>query len=300
MLLQLASLITAIVGALAVPIAHNAPQPPLNLRGGAEELSELTAQSVFLVDVASGAILHTQNADEVRPLASITKLMTAMVLLDHIKDSPSGKGLSFDRQITFETRDRRNGDITRLIPGEEITVRDAWKIMLVGSSNDAAAFLTRTILGSEEAAVATMNARAKELGLRRLKFTDPTGLDVGNVGTAREVSALARVSLQYPEIREAVLQTSFQFAPKGKPARKVQATNQLLYRFRQGDIQLLGGKTGHIEASGYNLVFAVGNHAQELVGVILGAPDNEARFAEMKILLTWGFKRVPASQSLGD
>ncbi|MBI2552019.1 D-alanyl-D-alanine carboxypeptidase [Candidatus Uhrbacteria bacterium] len=298
MLLQLASLFAAVGAFLAVQTLHNAPlpasggPPPLNLRGGAGELPSLSAESVFLADTTEGIILHSKNADTVRPIASITKLMTALALLDK---NPDWNGL-----ITFEAQDRRNGDIAYLIPGEQLKVVDAWNLMLTASSNDAAMLLTRSFLGDEAAGVLAMNAKAEKLGLRSLKFADPTGLRAENVGTAREVAALARFSLSHAPIREAVLKSSFQFAPKGKAAREVHATNQLLRWFNPPDGPILGGKTGHIEESKYNLVFAARSYGSELMAVVLGSETNDARFQDMAKLLKWGFSVVQGERSLGD
>lgn len=290
MLLQLASLFAAITAFLAVPhtdlayVKYNpVPQksPPT-----------LSAESVFLVDTTQGNILHIQNPDQVRPIASITKLMTALTLLDKRPD--------WNSFVSFEAKDRRNGDIAYLIPGEQVRVLDAWNLMLVASSNDAATLLTRSVFGSEQAGVEAMNEKAKTLGLRSLKFSDPTGLRAENVGTAREVAALARLAISYREIREAVLRPSFQFKPKGKDYRQVYATNQLLRWFDLPAGEFLGGKTGHIEESKYNLVFAARSYGSELIAVVLGSESNDARFKDMAKLLKWGFSVAQGQRSLGN
>ena len=122
MLLQLASLLTAIVGALSVS-APNIPRSPLPVPR--VNMPELTAASSFLVDTRQEHILSSKNPDVTLPLASITKLMTALVVLDRAPD--------WKRQVVVTERDMRRGDITRLVPGEEITLGDAWHLMLIAS-----------------------------------------------------------------------------------------------------------------------------------------------------------------------
>ncbi len=281
MLLQLVSLFTAITQVLFVHPPVVSSQSTVNASRFADA-PPLSATSAFLIDTTTGTIVHGKNADVEVPIASITKLMAALVILDQHP--------RLDGQITFEERDMRRGDITQLIVQDVVTFHDAWKLMLVGSSNDATALLARTVSGSEKKFVVQMNAKAKQLGLTHTRFTDPTGLDPGNVSTAREVAAFARRALAEREIQETVVIPRFSFAPKGKPARIVYSTDQLLHWFDPGRARSFGGKTGHIEESGYNLVFAMGTDQHELVGVVLGSESNDARFSEMGKLLSWGFK----------
>lgn len=281
MLTQLASLLVAIIGVLAVPAIDT---PSLMQKKNIElPQPELTAQSVFLIDTVEGSIFVNQKADQQRPIASITKLMSALVVLD--------SGINWSVPIEFEARDRRNGGIPYLIPGEKIMPMDAWRLMLIGSSNDAAALLARITAGSEKQFVDQMNKKAKELGLRYTVFTDPTGLHAGNISTAREVAAFARAALAIPRVHNAVQTRKFSFIPQGKEVRTVYSTNWLLGSSFSG-AQIFGGKTGHIEESGYGLVSIAGNKKHELVGVVLGSESNEGRFNEMRELLKWGFKLI--------
>lgn len=295
MLPQLTALIAAIIAAIS-PL-KTLPQSgqfsfqstPANISSAPPELS---AESVFLIDTQRGNILFRRNADSPRPIASITKLMAALTLSEYVSD--------WSAPLTFKASDGRAGDINRLIVGEEITVQDAWNLMLVGSSNDAVALLGRTIGGGEEKLVAEMNKKAKELGLTKTTFVEPTGLNKGNISTAREVAAFVRAALIVPEIRAAVSKSEFSFVPRGKSARTVLSTNQLLSSFEIPGVKMFGGKTGHIEESKYNLAFAAGNDKREFVGIVLGSENNEARFADMRRLLSWGFSATPELQSLGD
>ena len=209
--------------------------------------------------------------------------MTALVIYE---ENPA-----WDAGVEFKTSDRKPGNIAYVLPGEEVTREDLWNLMLVTSSNDAVEALVRSLGFSEDKFVARMNARARALGLARLNFTEPTGLDALNVGTAREVAALARVVFAVPKIRQALQETSYSFTPKGKTRRTVRATNALLLSFlNQDPYRAIAGKTGFITESKYNLVFASARGDRDLIGVILGSPTSEERFQSMKGLLYWGFE----------
>lgn len=284
MFLQLASFFTALIGFLGAPAPF---APPVQMQVPAMHSSDapgFSAPSVFLVDIGTGAILLDSHADELRPMASITKLMTALTVLSANPD--------FERSLVLTKADQRNGDHAYFFIGEEIMLKDVWNLLLVASSNDAAALLARTTFGSEEKFVAAMNSQAKKLGLLRTTFVDPTGLDPGNISTAREIAALARVALSQSEIRSVVIKNGFSFSPRGKSARAVRTTDQLLSWFRLPGVSIFGGKTGYIDASGYNLVFAAGIPGHDLIGVVLGSENNNARFEEMSRLLQWGFENV--------
>ncbi len=286
MLLQLASLFTAILAVVAAP-NQNVSRFTFNDLG-LEGAPTLTAQSAFLIDLTSGTILLQKNADASYPIASITKLATALVLLD--------KNPHWSTLVTFTAADKRNGGIPYLIPGEQVTILEAWNLMLVGSSNDAAQLLARVFFDNNEKFVEAMNAKARTLGLYRTNFADPTGLDPQNISTAREVAALTRLALAHASVREALRKRKITITPLGKAPRLVYSTNWLLGSFSEAT-DVFGGKTGHIEESGYNLVFSAGKNGHELLGVVLGAESNEARFSEMKELLNWGFNVVQEEQS---
>ncbi|MDO8505109.1 MAG: D-alanyl-D-alanine carboxypeptidase family protein [bacterium] len=292
MLFHLAALIAVMFQTLVVPGIPVLPAPYLIPAVPVSDMPTQDATSVFLIDTKSGIIVGARHADNKRPIASITKLMTALVVLERNPD--------WNRHIIVDQKDQRKGDIARIFQGEEITIGDAWNLMLVASSNDAAALLSRAMFGSEESFVEAMNKKARAIGLHRTHFKDPTGLHPGNTSTAREVAILARLALSFPEIRDTVSQKQVVFSPKGKSRRVAYSTNQLLRWFSLPGVQLFGGKTGHIQESGYNLVLAAGGQGQEFVGVILGSGSNNGRFEEMATLLKWGFNTTQRSQSQGD
>lgn len=294
---QLAALVALMFQTLIVPAL-----PVLSVAEAviSADIQGVDAPSLFLIDTQNKRILGAKNPDAERPIASITKLMTALVVLDRVKDSPSANGLSFMDDVIVDQKDQRRGDIARIIPGETLALHEVWDLMLVASSNDAAALLARTVAGDEKKFVEAMNAKARQIGLKRTRFEDPTGLHPGNVSTAREVAILTRLALSFSEIRDTVSKAQTVVYPKGKVRRSAPSTNQLLRWFNLPGVRIFGGKTGHIEESGYNLVFAAGDEGRDLVGVILGSESNNARFEEMATLLKWGFSATPRSQFQGD
>lgn len=244
------------------------------------------SKSVFLFDIDKGESIFTKQADEVSPLASLTKLMTALIVYQH---QPN-----WNDWVKMEPQDRRPGGIPHIITGEEIKRDDLWNLMLVASSNESAAALVRSIGLSEETFVAEMNAQARELGLKRLVFADPTGLNPKNQGTAREIAALARVVFSIPKVRASLVQKFYSFAPRGKKLRYIKSTDALLSSFLNKEpYQVISGKTGYLEESQYNLVFAAGKkNDRRLIGVLLGSQSNDDRFQEMKGLIYWGFEKA--------
>lgn len=292
MLLQIATLVAAMFQTFVVPGLPGLPVAQISRAKIVSEIPSVEAASVFLIDTKSGTLIAVKQADVPRPIASITKLMTALVVLDRNPD--------WNRFLTFESRDQRKGDTARIFLGEEFRADDIWNLMLVASSNDAAALLARAMFGSEAEFVVAMNKKARDLGLYRTHFEDATGLSVENVSTAREVAIMARLALSLPKIRNMVAQRQITFAPRGKASRVAYATNQLLSWFNLPGVQLFGGKTGHIDESGYNFVLAAGGIGHELIGVVLGSRTNNGRFEEMATLLKWGFNTIPRSQSPED
>lgn len=267
---------------VATPAALAAGQPELDTESVFG--SETVNRSAYLFDAGEGTILFNKNADRVNALASLTKLMTALVAYE---TSPP-----WNESVVFEASDRRPGNIPYIGIGESVTRENLWNLMLVASSNDAVAALVRSLGFSESDFADRMNARARSLGLGRLHFVEPTGLNAGNVGTAREVAALARVAFAVPKIRESLQKISYRFAPAGKTARRAFATNILLASsLNHEPYRVIAGKTGFTEESKYNLVFAGAKNGRNLIGVVLGSPTSDDRFQSMKGLLYWGFEK---------
>ncbi len=227
----------------------------------------IPARAVYVVDETGyryvGKAIHQQLS-----IASITKLMTALVFLEH---NPG-----WDDLVAIRPSDDADSSRVNFRNGEKITVRDLFESMLVGSKNNSAKALARSTGKSTEEFVRRMNSKATELGLRRTHFVDTTGLSAKNVSSAAEIAQLARLAFEKKEIQEATMKAKYSFrAQNTRRWFTVRTTNALL----GNGVQMNGAKTGFINESGYNFVLETTTGKKRLFVVILGAHDNEARFS---------------------
>jgi D-alanyl-D-alanine carboxypeptidase len=247
----------------------------------------VSAKSALVVDRKSGAVLFTKGADAEHAIASLTKLMTALVVLDAAPD--------LSREITIQAGDRRGGGVEYFIPGETVTVKDLLYVSLVGSSNTATAALARSTGLSTEEFTRRMNAKAAALGLESSRFNDPTGLDDANRGTARDIAIMAGAAFANPEIAKVATTGEYSFKPKNSRtagARTIKSTDLLLKSLlNQGDYRITGAKTGTLGAeTGYHLAVAVAaGDGREVLVVVLGSDSDAARFEDAKALAYWAF-----------
>lgn len=265
-----------------LPVSH--PAVPL-VQGKGEFTGKLTAVSALVVDDRTDTILWEKKSEEIRSLASITKLMSALVFLD----SPI-KWTTTTEIISEDDLDSSHA----IEAGDKLTAEELWHIALVGSSNSAINALVRVSGWSNDEFVAKMNQKAKSLRLSSLIFSDPTGLNSGNRGNARDIIRLLKVALQQPKI-SATLQIGEYYAkPAGaKKQRRVWSTDWLLIGWIPSNFKptQIAGKTGYIGDSGYNFVVRLEENEKKAVRVlILGAASNEARFTEARDLGEWAFE----------
>lgn len=225
---------------------------------------------------ATGEILATRNARERLPIASITKLMTVLVALDHT--SP-------DDLVTVSPQAAAVGESTiDLAPGEQLTVGELVKGALVPSANDAAVALADYAShGDLKGFVAMMNAKGKELGLTDTHFVNVDGLDTaGHYSSARDVTALALVAMRNPLVRDTVRLREVTIGGKTFASR-----NDLLASFPH----VFGVKTGHTSGAGWSEVAAVRGRGVTIYATLLGEPTQAARDADLSALLAWGLAR---------
>ena len=221
-----------------------------------------------------GAVLAQRAAAVPRPIASITKLMTVLVALDH---------LSLDDVVVIPRAATRIGEATlELRPGERITVRDLVEGALIPSANDAATALALEAAdGSMPRFVSWMNQKARDLGLADTHFANPHGLDVpGHVSSARDVVTLLRAALSNPVIRRYAASERAELSGN----RRVETTDDLLSRFPP----LVAGKTGHTGGAGWSEVAAARKGPVTVYASVLGEPSRESRNADLEVLLAWG------------
>ncbi|PIT88313.1 MAG: hypothetical protein COU29_00790 [Candidatus Magasanikbacteria bacterium CG10_big_fil_rev_8_21_14_0_10_36_32] len=257
-----------------------------------------TLFSSIVIDERTGTILFEKNSKNIRALASITKLMSAMVLLD--------LPINWSSTTTITEADDDSSSHQFKI-GEEYYFSDIWNVALVGSSNSAVRALVRNSGISMEQFVARMNEKANKLNLTSLRFVEPTGLDSGNVGNATDVAQLLKEAVRFEKINRTLRMPQYILVPLNQKneSHQVWSTNWLLTKwipnnFNQEDIV---GKTGFINDSRYNFVVRLMDQRRHpIIVVVLGANSNESRFSEARDLARWIFSRYlwPEEEGYGQ
>lgn len=244
---------------------------------------EISATSSAVIDCKSDAVLFGKQKDQIWPIASITKLIAALVFLEH---NPG-----WDAIYQIKAGDKQEGGRIYLFTGEKVKVKDLFYFSLVGSDNTAAMALVRSTGLSDEEFINKMNEKARALGLNNTHFADPVGLSDGNVSTAKEIAALAGAAFANEDISGASLTKAYEFETLGGRKKKINNTDALLDIFPQNGIKILGGKTGYIEASGYCFAGKFADHGgNEIISVVLGADSYNARFDETKEMVEWVYE----------
>jgi D-alanyl-D-alanine endopeptidase (penicillin-binding protein 7) len=279
------------IGDNRVPKEHLTPSAnvirPYRVRGSDNfDISKLTAKSFIVADESTGRTLLQKNIWTRRPIASLTKLMTALVWLD--LDG------NLDKTVEISSADYRAGSVPYFIAGERVLARDLFYTGLVASSNSAIAALARSSGLSEVDFVENMNDKAKELGMNETVFVETTGLDARNISTAHDLQILVKVTFANEAILRATQMKEYSFTPQEKDDwRKVASTNWLLNgSLNDGAYKIIGGKTGHIEEGGYNLVVKVFNKERnrDIFVIILDSANIDKRFSEASQLIKWTYK----------
>ena len=237
----------------------------------------LRSSVVLVQDAASGETLIAKNQGAVLPIASITKLMTAMVILD------ANLNLGQRVAISDEDYDLLKGTRSRLRPGTVLTRDELLLLALMSSENRAAASLGRTYPGGLEVFVAAMNAKAQVLGMDATKFVDPTGLSSANVSTAHDLARLVAAAHEYPLIRQYSTRESATVQALGRPLG-YRNTNGLV-RSAQWDIGL--SKTGYISEAGRCLVMRVRMASREVNVVLLDSWGKFSRAGDANRIKKW-------------
>jgi D-alanyl-D-alanine carboxypeptidase (penicillin-binding protein 5/6) len=235
------------------------------------------AHSYLVVNGRTGEVLAARNPRAQVPIASITKLMTVAVALEHVK---------LTDEVSVQPSAAGVGESTiNLRPGERVTVRDLVEGALIQSANDAAYALAAYASGGDVAAfVHEMNDKARELDLRDTHFVRPDGLDAPDEhSSAADVTRLARIAMRVREIRDVVRLRSDTIAG----GRVLHTWNDLLGSFPG----LIGVKTGHTGAAGWCEVAAARRAGSTIYATILGSPSRDERNADLAALLSWGLSR---------
>ena len=297
---RLASLLLSLLltAAILSPAAHAAPAP------------EIMAGAALLMDAANDEVLFEKNADQKMYPASLTKVMTALLVLEEV----DAGHLSLDQVITasntFSAGLTANGSTQDIQAGEQMSLRDLLYCLLVASANEASNILAETVDGSVPAFVERMNQRALALGCVNTHFANPHGLhDADHYTTAHDIYLIARAAMENDTFRTIVSTRSYEIpATNMHKARLFYSTNALLvtWYYRESYIydKTIGIKTGTTDEGGYCLLSAAEDGEDYLISVVLNAPllekedggSDRRQFTESRELFKWGFSNFTRRQ----
>lgn len=285
--LQMALVLTVLASALSVAPATAFAAKYDSDRVGGVKLGSGTIDRAKAPDISakSGVLVHgtrvlwARKADSERAMASTTKLMTALLILER-----GGLG----KKVRITKTAARTPYATGLKAGERLTVRRLLELTLVCSSNDAATALAIHHSGSVKKFSSAMNRRAKQLGMVDTKLKNPHGLDAkGHYSSAQDLTLLMREAVKHPEFKRIIKMKSVTLPKyKKRGARTIRSTDKLLGQVKG----LRGGKTGFTNDARFCFVASARRDGMTLTSVVLGAPSSYARFASSRRLLDWGFK----------
>lgn len=264
------------------PTVSDGAQPASPADGEKKPALTLDAKSVILMDAATGTVLYESNADEALPPASVTKIMTLLLVMEAVD---GGKITMDDSVRVSDFAAGMGGSQVFLSPGEEMTVREMLKCVTVASANDAAVALAEYVSGSADAFVARMNERAGELGMKNTHFENPTGLDdntQNHLTSARDIAIMSRELLTHPGILEF---TGIWMDTVRNGSFGLTNTNRLI-RFYQGANGLKTGSTGKAK---FCISATALRDGMQLIAVVMGSSTRDARNETAKTLLDYGF-----------
>jgi D-alanyl-D-alanine endopeptidase (penicillin-binding protein 7) len=235
------------------------------------------AEAAIIYDVQTGKVLWESHAQDQRSIASITKVMTAVVFLE---DSPD-----LSEAVVIQRADMRGASTTYLKSGDKVTKEDLLHLMLIASDNAAARVLARSSSYGADGFVARMNQKARDLGLTSTTYADTSGLLAANVSSAYDMARLITYVSSVPQISN-VMQKQEYTVTAGRRRINIHTTNQLV---RQGDVEVLAGKTGFISKAGHCLatLLRLPQGGPQIAVVVLGAKSNAGRFWETRHLFNW-------------
>ncbi len=243
----------------------------------------LTAPSAILLEAETGAVIFEKNADERRPAASITKLMTLLLVLERI----DAGGISLEDKVTVSpAAAAQPGSQAFLDAGSAYPVKDLLKAAIIASANDAAAALAEYVGGTEEAFAAKMNQKAREMNLQNTRYVNCTGLPAdGQYTCARDVALISREIARHPlYFSYSSIWLDSLTHPSGR-VTDLTNTNRLVRFYKDCD----GLKTGSTNEAKYCLSATAQRNGMRLIAVVLGVPNSQTRFDEARAMLDYGF-----------
>jgi D-alanyl-D-alanine endopeptidase (penicillin-binding protein 7) len=241
-----------------------------------EVVPDIRAAAAIVFNPETGDVLYGENIQDKRSIASITKVMTALVFLE---DNPD-----LDEEVTVQRSDVYAASTTYLRANDKITKGELLHLMLIASDNAAARALARTSHGGLPQFVERMNEKAVELGLENTSFADPSGLNPNNVSSAFDLSHLITFAASDDRISSVMRTPTYTVTTSRRPIA-IHSTNHLLMA---GDVDVMGGKTGFISKAGYCLATLLRlPQGNPVAVVVLGARSNNGRFWETRHLFNW-------------
>jgi len=249
--------------------AAAAPVPP-----------EINSPAAVLMEKDTGKVLYQKDAHKQLPPASVTKVMTLLLVMEAID---SGKASLDDMVTVSEYASGMGGSQVFLSPGEQMSLNDMLKATVIASGNDSAVALAEHIAGSEQGFVAMMNERAKELGMKDTTFKNCTGLDTdGHITSAYDIALMSRELIRHSEIKK---YTTIWMDSLRNGAFQLANTNKLIRSYKG----ITGLKTGSTSVAKFCLSATAERDGMELISTIMAAPSSKERFADASKLLDFGF-----------
>ncbi|MGI6347882.1 MAG: D-alanyl-D-alanine carboxypeptidase family protein [Patescibacteria group bacterium] len=240
------------------------------------EIPDISATNAVVLDLNKDIFIFEKDSEEVKPIASISKLMAVLVMMENFK-------LDLDEYYIIKGSDHRPGGRNHVFRGEEVKRQDLLALTLIASDNSALISLISSLNLEEKDLVELMNQKAKDLGLENTRFEDATGLDVRNVSTAKELATLLKESFSIPEIVDLIKKPQYSFYTKQGVLKTAYSTNELLNNFtNQLDLEIIGAKTGYNDLSGYCLGSKFSINQSEFISIVLNASSLKARFNDTR------------------
>lgn len=256
---------------LGIEAPINVPAPTIN------------SKAAIAINEKTGEVLFAKNENDLLPLASLTKIMTATVFLD--------MKIPWDKVITYQAEDNAIGSTLYVSPGETMTVRDLYYSSLIGSANNATNALARSTGLSRQDFVQRMNDKAKEWGLTKTHFVDVTGLDPNNVTTVSEYAILAKNALKRFELLQGTMARAYSFTTiNTQHYHLITNKNKLLYT----SWYITGTKTGYLDEAGNCLMAKARKEkysSPDVITVVLGSSSDNQRYQETEALINYALSR---------
>lgn len=253
----------------------------------AEDMADISAKTAILMEAETGTVLYEKEADQALPPASVTKIMTLLLIFDALEE---GKITLEEEVTTSEYAASMGGSQVFLEPGEKQTVETLIKCITVASANDACVVMSEKIAGTEALFVQNMNERAANLGMKNTKFVNCNGLDAkGHVTSARDIAFMSReLILKHPEIFQYTkiwMENITHVTAKGSSEFGLTNTNKLIRQYEYAT----GLKTGSTSGAGFCLSGTAKKDGIQMIAVVMGEPDSKTRTKDVISMLNYGF-----------